>query len=75
SDTNSQYISIGSTENEFSNNITNVENLFQTGSLGALLKFRREELNNARNTVGQLALNFSDSMNSFHTLGYDQYGQ
>ena len=36
--------------------------------------FRREDLQNARNKVGQLTINFADSINECHTLGYDVLG-
>lgn len=47
--------------------------MIPSASLGALLKFRREELTNARNKIGQLTVNFADSINSYHTLGYDVF--
>jgi len=48
--------------------------MIPSASLGALLTFRREDLQNAKNKIGQLTINFADSINSVHTLGYDILG-
>ncbi|ACL30149.1 flagellar hook-associated protein FlgK [Buchnera aphidicola] len=51
-----------------------IEDMIPTATLGALLKFRREELTNTRNKIGQLIINFADSINSYHAIGYDMFG-
>ncbi|QCI17740.1 flagellar hook protein [Buchnera aphidicola (Acyrthosiphon lactucae)] len=51
-----------------------IEDMIPSATLGALLRFRREELTNTRNKIGQLTVNFADSINSYHTLGYDMFG-
>ncbi|AGN88172.1 MULTISPECIES: flagellar hook-associated protein FlgK [Enterobacteriaceae] len=55
-------------------NIEIPEKLITTGSLGGLLSFRSQDLDQARNTLGQLALSFADSFNKQHTQGYDASG-
>lgn len=45
-----------------------------TGSLGGLLAFRSQDLDQARNTLGQLALSFADAFNEQHAQGYDANG-
>ncbi|MCT4704225.1 flagellar hook-associated protein FlgK [Enterobacteriaceae bacterium H20N1] len=50
------------------------ESQLTTGSLGGLLTFRSQDLDKARNSLGQLALSFADSINKQHTQGYDANG-
>ncbi|MFJ5980339.1 flagellar hook-associated protein FlgK [Enterobacter cancerogenus] len=55
-------------------NVDIPEKLLNTGSLGGLLTFRSEDLDNARNTLNQLALAFADAMNTQHKAGFDANG-
>lgn len=55
-------------------NIEIPEKLITTGSLGGLLTFRSQDLDQARNTLGQLALAFADAFNQQHREGYDANG-
>ncbi|SUH38123.1 flagellar hook-associated protein 1 [Salmonella enterica subsp. enterica] len=48
--------------------------MLNTGSLGGLLTFRSQDLDQTRNTLGQLALAFADAFNAQHTKGYDADG-
>ncbi|HCJ7735753.1 TPA: flagellar hook-associated protein FlgK [Citrobacter freundii] len=50
------------------------EKLITTGSLGGLLTFRLQELDQTRNTLGQLALAFADAFNTQHKEGFDANG-
>lgn len=50
------------------------EKLLNTGSLGGLLTFRSQELDQTRNTLGQLALAFADAFNTQHKEGFDAKG-
>lgn len=50
------------------------EKLLNTGSLGGLLTFRSQELDQTRNTLGQLALAFADAFNTQHKQGFDANG-
>ncbi|HEF0060811.1 MULTISPECIES: flagellar hook-associated protein FlgK [Citrobacter] len=50
------------------------EKLITTGSLGGLLTFRSQELDQTRNTLGQLALAFADAFNTQHKKGFDANG-
>ncbi|WP_220717905.1 flagellar hook-associated protein FlgK [Citrobacter freundii] len=50
------------------------EKLITTGSLGGLLTFRSQELDQTRNTLGQLALAFADVFNTQHKEGFDANG-
>lgn len=45
-----------------------------TGSLGGLLTFRSQDLDQARNTLNQMALAFADAMNTQHRAGFDANG-
>ncbi|WP_295164376.1 flagellar hook protein [uncultured Buchnera sp.] len=73
SSTDDKYISVGYwDENE--KTLKKMEHMIPSSSLGALLMFRREDLQNARNKIGQLTINFADSINECHTLGYDILG-
>lgn len=51
------------------------ENQITKGSLGGLLKFRTEDLDNARNRLGQMAQAFATSFNEQHSQGYDANGE
>ncbi|CBG87909.1 flagellar hook-associated protein FlgK [Citrobacter rodentium] len=55
-------------------NIEIPEKLISTGSLGGLLTFRSHELDQTRNTLGQLALAFADAFNNQHNAGFDAEG-
>lgn len=55
-------------------NIEIPEKLITTGSLGGLLTFRSQDLDQTRNTLGQLALAFADAFNQQHREGYDAKG-
>ncbi|WP_459596739.1 FlgK family flagellar hook-associated protein, partial [Enterobacter hormaechei] len=50
------------------------EKLLNTGSLGGLLTFRSQELDQTRNTLGQLVLAFADAFNTQHKAGFDANG-
>ncbi|HCL6627472.1 TPA: flagellar hook-associated protein FlgK [Citrobacter amalonaticus] len=56
-------------------NIEIPEKLMTTGSLGGLLTFRSQDLDQTRNTLGQLALAFADAFNQQHREGYDANGK
>ncbi|AUO64831.1 flagellar hook-associated protein FlgK [Citrobacter freundii complex sp. CFNIH2] len=56
-------------------NIEIPEKLITTGSLGGLLTFRSQDLDQTRNTLGQLALAFADAFNQQHREGYDANGK
>ncbi|QNS02024.1 MAG: flagellar hook protein [Buchnera aphidicola (Pentalonia nigronervosa)] len=68
-----QYINVGYFDS-LENKVKKIEYTIPNGSLGALLRFRREELNNAKNKLGQLTINFTDSINGYHNLGYNAFG-
>lgn len=55
-------------------NIEIPEKLITTGSLGGLLTFRSQDLDQTRNTLGQLALSFADAFNTQHKAGFDANG-
>ncbi|WP_436856830.1 flagellar hook-associated protein FlgK [Citrobacter tructae] len=55
-------------------NIEIPEKLLTTGSLGGLLTFRSQELDQTRNTLGQLARAFADAFNDQHNAGFDAKG-
>ncbi|WAI11544.1 MAG: flagellar hook-associated protein FlgK [Buchnera aphidicola (Macrosiphum albifrons)] len=73
SQSDDRYISIGYIDNN-NKKVKKIEDMIPSATLGALLKFRKEELTNARNKIGQLTINFADSINSYHTIGYDMFG-
>ncbi|MCU1797248.1 flagellar hook-associated protein FlgK [Pectobacterium polaris] len=50
------------------------ESTLTGGSLGGLLSFRTETLDEARGQLGQLALAFADAFNTQHQKGYDRDG-
>mgnify|MGYP003366349881 CR=1 FL=1 len=55
-------------------NIEIPEKMITSGSLGGLLTFRSQDLDQARNTLGQLALSFADAFNTQHKAGFDVDG-
>ena len=55
-------------------NVEIPEKQVTTGSLGGLLSFRTQDLDQARNTLGQLALSFADFFNQQHVKGFDADG-
>ncbi|QCI16015.1 FlgK family flagellar hook-associated protein [Buchnera aphidicola] len=73
SESDDRYISIGYVD-ERERTIKKIENMIPGAYLGALLKFKRVELANTRNKIGQLAVNFADNLNSHHILGHDMFG-
>ncbi|WP_075180989.1 flagellar hook-associated protein FlgK [Pantoea sp. 1.19] len=50
------------------------ESSLNRGSLGGLLAFRSENLDGARNRLGQLAMAFASSLNAQHRQGFDSEG-
>ncbi|BCG09903.1 flagellar hook-associated protein FlgK [Buttiauxella agrestis] len=50
------------------------ENQLKNGTLGGMLTFRSQDLDGARNRLGQLALAFSDAINQQHKAGFDADG-
>ena len=56
-------------------NIEIPERQITNGSLAGLLKFRSEDLDNARNRLGQLAQAFTSSFNDQHSKGFDASGE
>ncbi|KFC83076.1 flagellar hook-associated protein FlgK [Buttiauxella agrestis] len=50
------------------------ENQLKNGTLGGMLTFRSQDLDSARNRLGQLALAFSDAINQQHGKGFDANG-
>ncbi|AWH90448.1 flagellar hook protein [Buchnera aphidicola (Melanaphis sacchari)] len=67
-----KYISVGCWDDE--NKLKKIEHMILSGSLGALFEFRNGDLENSRNKIGQLTINFADSINRYHTIGYDSLG-
>lgn len=55
-------------------NVEISEKQITTGSLGGLLTFRSQDLEQARNTLNQMALAFADAMNTQHQAGFDANG-
>ncbi|QJQ14167.1 flagellar hook-associated protein FlgK [Enterobacter hormaechei] len=55
-------------------NVEISEKQITTGSLGGLLTFRSQDLDQARNTLNQMALAFADAMNTQHRAGFDANG-
>ncbi|WP_233961480.1 flagellar hook-associated protein FlgK [Pectobacterium versatile] len=54
--------------------VTLSESTLTGGSLGGLIAFRTETLDEARNQLGQLALAFADAFNAQHQKGFDHDG-
>lgn len=55
-------------------NVEISEKQITTGSLGGLLTFRSQDLDQARNTLNQMALAFAHAMNTQHQAGFDANG-
>ncbi len=55
-------------------NIEIPEKLLTTGSLGGLLAFRSQDLDQTRNSLNQMALSFADAFNKQHEAGVDANG-
>ena len=55
-------------------NVEISEKQITTGSLGGLLTFRSQDLDQARNTLNQMALAFADAMNTQPQAGFDANG-
>lgn len=55
-------------------NVEIPEKLVTTGTLGGLFAFRTNDLDQARNTLNQLAVAFSDAFNQQHKEGIDANG-
>ena len=55
-------------------NVEISEKQITTGSLGGVLTFRSQDLDQARNTLNQMALAFADAMNTQHQAGFDANG-
>lgn len=55
-------------------NVEIPEKLLTNGSLGGLLTFRSQDLDQTRNTLNQMALVFADSFNQQHRQGVDANG-
>lgn len=55
-------------------NVEISEKQITTGSLGGLLTLRSQDLDQARNTLNQMALAFADAMNTQHQAGFDANG-
>ncbi|AEO08137.1 FlgK family flagellar hook-associated protein [Buchnera aphidicola] len=68
-----KYVSIGYAENDHSMPVK-IENMIPSAVLGSLLQFRKEELTNARNKIGQLTVDFANYMNQYAKLGYNIFG-
>ncbi|SDK91768.1 flagellar hook-associated protein FlgK [Modicisalibacter muralis] len=51
------------------------EATFDNGTLGGLMTFRRESLDQTQNQVGQLALSLAEGFNAQHRLGRDLDGE
>lgn len=56
-------------------NIEIPEKLLNTGSLGGLLTFRSQDLDQTRNSLNQMALAFADAFNAQHAKGIDANGK
>lgn len=56
-------------------NIEIPERLLTSGSLGGLLSFRAQELDQTRNSLNQMALAFADAFNIQHEAGVDANGE
>ncbi|MBZ4073002.1 flagellar hook-associated protein FlgK [Escherichia fergusonii] len=50
------------------------EKLLTSSTLGGMLTFRSQDLDQSRNTLGQLALAFADAFNKQHQAGFDATG-
>lgn len=57
------------------NQIELPETTFDKGTLGGLMTFRRESLDQTQNQLGQLALSLAEGFNAQHRLGQDLNGE
>lgn len=55
-------------------NVEIPEKLLDSGSLGGLLSFRSQDLDQTRNSLNQMALAFADAFNTTHANGVDPTG-
>lgn len=55
-------------------NVEVPEKLLTTGSLGGMLTFRSQDLDQTRNSLNQMALAFADAFNTVHQQGIDANG-
>lgn len=55
-------------------NVEIPEKLLTTGSLGGMLTFRSQDLDQTRNSLNQMALAFADAFNTVHQQGIDANG-
>lgn len=55
-------------------NVEIPEKLLTTGSLGGMLTFRSQDLDQTRNSLNQMALAFADAFNTVHKQGIDANG-
>ncbi|HDG1696052.1 TPA: flagellar hook-associated protein FlgK [Kluyvera ascorbata] len=55
-------------------NVEIPEKLLTTGSLGGMLTFRSQDLDQTRNSLNQMALAFADAFNTVHKQGVDANG-
>jgi len=56
-------------------NVEIPEKMITTGSLGGLLTFRSQDLDQTRNSLNQMALAFADAFNTVHKQGIDADGK
>ena len=56
-------------------NVEIPEKLLTTGSLGGLLTFRSQDLDQTRNSLNQMAMAFADAFNTVHKQGIDADGK
>ena len=56
-------------------NVEIPEKLLTTGSLGRLLTFRSQDLDQTRNSLNQMAMAFADAFNTVHKQGIDADGK
>ncbi|MBT0723339.1 flagellar hook-associated protein FlgK [Rosenbergiella sp. S61] len=74
SNENTDQLTIGY-EDKIAGKVELPEKLLRTGTIGGLLAFRHDELNQLQNRLGQLTLAFTTAMNSVQQQGYDLNGQ
>lgn len=66
-------ITVGYVDNA-AGNVQIPEKLITNGSLGGLLAFRSQDLDGARNQLGQIAAAFTTKFNEQHAKGFDSQG-
>ncbi|WP_439212987.1 flagellar hook-associated protein FlgK [Duffyella gerundensis] len=66
-------ITVGYVDNA-AGNVQIPEKLLTNGSLGGLLAFRSQDLDGARNQLGQIAAAFTTKFNEQHAKGFDSQG-